>query len=313
MNSPEITIFTAPKPFKDPHVSIIQYNAFRSWKELEPNVSIVIVGDEYGIESVAKELNIPHEPKVQKNELGTPLLSSIFEIGRMQNKSEMLAYINADILIFRDFLESARRIISNKNKFLVVGQRWDIDIDEKIDFSSGWNEEKIQTLKSSGNLHHKAGSDYFIYPRSCFQNIPQFAVGRAGWDNWMIYEARRNNWPCIDATDSINIFHQNHDYSHLPPGKKHYRLPETYENVRLAGGNLTIFNLHDVDYEYSKGNVKKVPMSWKKFWREVEVFPLIKLKQKWLAKIFKTIFHPKNSYYKFRQGKQSRVDRSSDA
>ena len=153
----------------------------------------------------------------------------------------------------------------------------------------------------------------FIYPRSCFQNIPQFAVGRAGWDNWMIYEARRNNWPCIDATDSINIFHQNHDYSHLPPGKKHYRLPETYENVRLAGGNLTIFNLHDVDYEYSKGNVKKVPMSWKKFWREVEIFPLIKLKQKWLANIFKTIFHPKKFYYKFRLRKQSRFDRSSDA
>ncbi len=47
---PLITLFTAPKPFVNPHIKIIQNNAIRSWKELGPDVSIVLIGDEEGIE-----------------------------------------------------------------------------------------------------------------------------------------------------------------------------------------------------------------------------------------------------------------------
>ena len=31
-----ITIFTAPKPFTDPHIDLIQRNAIRSWRDLGP-------------------------------------------------------------------------------------------------------------------------------------------------------------------------------------------------------------------------------------------------------------------------------------
>jgi len=65
--------------------------------------------------------------------------------------------------------------------------------------------------------------------------MPQFAIGRAGWDNWMIYWARRQGWPVVDATWDIFIIHQNHDYSHLPGGKPHYRQPESFDNIRMAG------------------------------------------------------------------------------
>ena len=71
------------------------------------------------------------------------------------------------------------------------------------------------------------------------------SFGRAGWDNWMIYAGRRSGWPVVDATASIMIIHQNHDYSHLPGGQPHYRLPETDENVRLAGGKRVIFHLRE--------------------------------------------------------------------
>ena len=32
--------------------------------------------------------------------------------------------------------------------------------------------------------------------------MPDFAIGRAGWDNWMIYHARQQGWPVIDGTPS---------------------------------------------------------------------------------------------------------------
>ena len=50
----------------------------------------------------------------------------------------------------------------------------------------------LYEVKTRGRLHPPGGSDYFIFPRNCFTKIPNFAIGRAGWDNWMFYHARMN-------------------------------------------------------------------------------------------------------------------------
>lgn len=300
MNTPFLTLFTAPKPFVDSHISTIQYNAIKSWKFLEPEVSIVLIGDEKGVAEVSKELNVNYEPVVKRNTHGTPLISSIFDIARNQNASKLLAYINADIIIFSDFLETSNIVASKLNKFLIVGQRWDMEIKEQLDFRDNWDEKIKNECQKIGNLHPRGGSDYFIYPRICFETLPEFAVGRAGWDNWMFYQSRKEKWACIDATNSIQIIHQNHDYSHLPGGQSHYRLPETNENVRLAGGRRTIFSLMDVNYEIKDRKIKKFPVTKEKFIREVEIFPLISLKSRILANLFFAIFHPKRAYVEFR-------------
>jgi hypothetical protein len=154
--------------------------------------------------------------------------------------------------------------------------------------------------QQEGRLHRASGSDYFIFPRDCFADMPAFAIGRAGWDNWMIYAGRRNGWPVIDATPTIMIIHQNHDYSHLPGGQPHYRHPETYENVRLAGGKRAIFELRDVNRRLVDGKIRRVPFSWPRFWREAEIFPLVTLKSRLLGQIFFALFHPKKAYAEFR-------------
>ena len=86
-----------------------------------------------------------------------------------------------------------------------------------------------------------------------------------------------SGWPVVDATPSIMIIHQNHDYSHLPGGQPHYRHPETFENIRLAGGKRAIFELRDVNCRLVDGRLQPAPFSWSKFWREVEIFPLVTL------------------------------------
>ena len=297
---PLITLFTAPKPFVNPHIKTIQNNAILSWKELGPDVKIVLIGNEDGVEKVAKETNVAFFPDVKRNDQGTPLISSIFTIGRQMNNSPLLAYVNADILLFPDFIDTARRILSIQSKFLIVGQRWDMDIREPLKITNGWQENMVNECVKNGKLHTRGGSDYFIYPRECFKEIPDFSVGRAGWDNWMFFEARKRNWPTIDATPAIRIIHQDHDYSHLPGGQSHYRLPETTENIRLAGGRRTIFTLLDVNYEFGDGRIRKFPIGWKKFWREVEIFPLIRWNSMNLAQVFFAIFHPLKAYKEFR-------------
>ena len=188
----KLTIFSAPKPFSDPHIATIQRNAIRSWCQLGAEVEVILVGNEQGMAETALEFGVKHLPEVSCNDQGTPLVSSIFSLARENSSSPLLAYINADILILSDFLSMSQRMLSLADKFILVGQRWDLEILTEMDFSENWESRFRQSILEHGKLHPPAGSDYFIFPRSCFQEIPDFAIGRAGWDNWMIYQARRN-------------------------------------------------------------------------------------------------------------------------
>ncbi len=272
-----LTLFTTPKPFQDSHVITIQRNALKSWKALGDEVEIVFIGDEYGMPEIAREFGLIHRPDVLVNELGTPLISSIFDIGRAENDSPFLAYVNTDIILFPDFLEALKKVSTQLSKFLLVGQRYDLDITEELVFEPGWQAELLKKAQTEGKRHARAGSDYFVFPRACFQEIPDFRVGRAGWDNWMIYKARREKWAAVDCSADIDIIHQNHDYSHLPGGQTHYRQPETGVNIRLAGGRRTILDLDDCVKRSENGKLLPMPRNRARLKRELIHWPLLNL------------------------------------
>lgn len=300
MSMPLLTLFTAPKPFVDPHITVIQQNMLRNWLALGDQVEVVVIGDEPGIAAHCQALSVQHLPGVRCNENGTPLISSIFALARKVNVSPFLAYANADILFLPELLTVLKTMAEKKERFLAVGQRWDIDITESFDFSEGWHSKLRNLIKREGVLHGQSGSDYFIFPRACFREIPDFSVGRAGWDNWMIFKARWEHWPVIDISPSVMVVHQNHDYRHLPGGVSHYRLPETDKNVQIGGGRRTIFTLEDVTYIVEDDVVKRKPLDWKSFWREVEIFPLTGLRSRRLGWLSFALFHPIKAYQEVR-------------
>jgi hypothetical protein len=295
-----LTLFTAPKPFTNSHINVIQRNAIRSWMELGSDVQVILIGEEDGLAEVAREYGLLYLPQVERNTSGTPLVSSIFGLARQHSDAPLLACLNTDIIALPDFLSSICATADQASHFLMVGQRWDLEITQLLDFSNGWQGRLQTDLTVHGKLHPPAGSDYFVYPRTCFEQVPAFAIGRAGWDNWMIYEARRQGWKVVDATADVHIIHQNHDYSHLPGGQPHYRLPETGENVRLAGGKRTIFHLEDADTLLKDQRLQKTPLSWKKLWREVETWPLLTLHSYTLAQVFFACLHPRKAFIEFR-------------
>jgi hypothetical protein len=297
---PLLTIITSVKPFVDPHIINLQRNAFQSWKELGPDVDIVVVGEEIGLAEVCQEMNLRRAPAIRRNRGGTPLVSSIYELGRQASTTPLLAYINADIVVLPDFLEGARKAFEQYEKFLIIGQRWDLEVTAPINFSTGWQKTLWRQVEMNGKHHRRVGSDYFIFPRTCFTDIPDLTVGRAFWDNWMIFWARHNHWPTIDASDGIQIIHQNHDYSHLPQGLSHHKHPDTFENVRLGGGSRTTFMLDDADRRLTPSGIVPFPMTWKKFWREVEIFPLVTLHSYPLAQAAYALFHPIKAYKNYR-------------
>lgn len=267
-----ITLFSAPKPFTNPHIATIQRNAIRSWLNLGEQVQVVLIGSEAGLAETAAELGVCHLTDVKRNELGTPLVSSIFSLARAVSDSPVLAYVNGDILLLPDFVAAVRQVTSQLERFLLISQRWDLAVPQEMDFSGNWQQWLKAELARQGRLHPPAGSDLFVFPRSEFQNLPEFAIGRAGWDNWMIYAARKNDIPVVDATPSITVIHQDHDYSHLPEGKPHYDLQESQLNMQLGGGHGTMYMILDCTHSLVNGRVKPPAWSLLRFVRRLELW-----------------------------------------
>jgi hypothetical protein len=250
-----LTIFSAPKPFTNPHIATIQRNAIQTWKRLGGEVDIILVGEEAGLVETASELGIRHLPEVIRNAQGTPLVSSIFGMARAASDSPFLAYLNADILLLGDFMDAVRQVGTQLNRFLLIGQRWDLDVTQALDLSPGWEGRLRSDVQNRGRQHPPAGSDYFVFPRPLFREMPEFAIGRAGWDNWMIFHALQQGWPVVDATPSLMVIHQSHDYSHLPDGKPHYDLEESQHNMALAGGPNHMYMVLDADNQLRGGRI----------------------------------------------------------
>jgi len=278
---PVITLFSAPKPFTDPHIAMIQYNAIQSWTLLS-DVEVILLGEETGLAEAARELGVKHIPDVARNDSGTPLISSMFQFARdasQRSNSDLLCIINADMILMPDLIEAAKQVLSTSRfkrdlqNFVMLSQRWDMDITQPIEFTEGWERQLVSTVRTQGQLHRPAGSDFFLFPRSCYQDIPNFVIGRAGWDNWMIYKARKEKWPVIDCTPSVMIVHQNHDYAHLPGGKSHHEHPDTNENIRLAGGQAAIrYTILDSTHQLVGGKLARPKLSYLRFMRGVELF-----------------------------------------
>ena len=254
-----ITIFSAPKPFTDPHISMIQINAIASWLNLGERIEVLLVGDDPGIGETAERLGATHVPAVERNARQTPLISSIFNQAQVHAQYAILAYVNSDIVLMNDFLASIDEIALQLPRYLVLGQRWDLNENAELKIESGWDQALRSRLEIEGSLHPPAGSDYFVFPHGEFVEIPPFALGRAGWDNWMIFRARSLQIPVIDATESVTVVHQTHDYSHLEGGVPHYGLEESRENVKLGGGPGTIFTLADATWRMNGNGLVKIP------------------------------------------------------
>ncbi len=108
-----LTIFTAPKPFTNPHINIIQRNAVSAWIKLA-EVDVILVGDEPGIPETAKEFGVRNVPIVERDANGTPLVSSVMKIGHSKSNSPVLCYANADMILMSDLVEAARKTVDKK-------------------------------------------------------------------------------------------------------------------------------------------------------------------------------------------------------
>jgi hypothetical protein len=258
-----LTLFTAPKPFRG-HIAMIQMNAIRSWQQLGDGVDILLVGDEPGLEEAAASLAVRHLRSVARSGSGAPMLRSALEIARQASRSPHLCYLNADVILLDDFLPAVSQVLGRFDRYLIVGRRWDLEVRQPLTFEPGWQDHMRKELARAGRLHRPVGSDYFVFPAHQYDDLPDFTLGRSGWDNWMIFDGRRRRFPVLDASRAITVVHQNHDYGHLPGGRPHHRHPESRRNRDLAGGREVVFRIEDADWELAARRVaRKRFLDWR--------------------------------------------------
>jgi hypothetical protein len=257
-----LTLSTVPKGFVG-NTAVIQRNAIESWTRLGPDVEVILCGDDEGTAQAAADLGVRHVWDVRRNEHGTPLLDSVFEAARNASRSPLLAYVNADMILFDDFLNAVKRLPSTH---LMTGSRWNVDLRERIDFGEGWQQSLRAQVAAHGVRAAPIWLDYFVFSRtSPLVDVPPFAVGRPRWDNWMIFRARSLGIRVTDATEQVLAVHQNHGYGHVPAatGELWYG-PEADANHALAGKTPMLSALHATHVMTSRGSL---PALWPRYLR----------------------------------------------
>ncbi len=266
----ELAIFSAPKPFTDPHIATIQRNAIRSWAGIGPWIDVFLIGDEEGVAENAAELGVGHLPDVRRSEHGTPQVDSMIELARAASDAPALMLLNADIIVMPNVVGVVKGVRHFHEDYLLAGRRHDLDVDEEMSFHIGYEFALKERVAAEGKLAGWNACDYFIFPRHLYTEVPAFSTGRAGWDNWMLYHAISAPWPAIDVTKQLMVVHQNHDYAHLPGGKPHYQHPETDINIQAAGSMRNMRTLLDVPYELREWRVRRKRFSLLRFLHAIE-------------------------------------------
>lgn len=244
-----LTLFSIPKPFRGP-IRTIQRNALQSWLALQPPCEVILFGDDEGVAETAAAFAVRHIPGTATNDRGTPLLDAAFTTAQQEARHETLVYVNADIILLPALIDAVGQV--TKTPYLMSGRRWDLDVDEAIDFQSArWQEDLLLRLGREGHLHGPSGIDYFVFPRDLPHGMPPFAVGRPGWDNWLIFAMRSKKIPVIDATATITVIHQNH------PSVYRIQDAESQQNCRLAGGLTRMLSLRDADWVLTGGGLRR--------------------------------------------------------
>jgi hypothetical protein len=261
-----VTIFTTAKPFRG-HNRVIQRNALRSWRLLHPEAEVILFGDDEGAAEVCAEYGLRHEPQVERFRGKVPYVNELFTRAQRMARHEFLCYANCDIIFLPDFCDAIAHLQARWAKFMAVGRCWNMDITEPIDFARRDWVGAIRTAALNARQQQSEWFiDYFAFSRNFFTNdIPPLAVGRARWDNWILWKACESGNPVVDLSASVVAIHQNHDYGHLPEGKAGvYGGPDVERNLELAGGYDHMRTIGDAKFLLRSNGLKR---NYQPLWR----------------------------------------------
>eukprot|EP00039_Didymoeca_costata_P022802 m.5215 g.5215 ORF g.5215 m.5215 type:complete len:524 (+) comp3253_c0_seq1:232-1803(+) len=213
---------------KDPKY-ILQRGAASTLAVLRPTVLTIL-----DLELPDSLMPDPTMPRVHcpSNDQGTPRLKSLFghaEMVARRLRSPWAGFINADIAVDTSLtrvLEAITHETSDDDAVLVIGQRLNmhnasshaealhkIRLDTSRSLASLRSAMKLALVGMSRNKENRwmgeTAMDYFFFKPGTFDwdDIPEFMVGRIGWDSWIVQWAIDHGVKVIDSTPRIHAAH----------------------------------------------------------------------------------------------------------
>ncbi len=173
-------------------------------------------------------------PDVAENAHGTPLLSDMFVTGQRLATNPVVCWANADIIFTPTIMQAAQVVAEHARPAYLVGRRTDLDQLTALEFGDTWAQDLTARAAIEGERKPANWIDYFMFTRGLFAELPPFAIGRPGYDPWLIWRAADLGADVVDATDYVLAVHQRHDYSHVGTRAAVFSGVEAQENAAIV-------------------------------------------------------------------------------
>ncbi|KAL3855422.1 hypothetical protein ACJMK2_014633 [Sinanodonta woodiana] len=210
-----ITLFTSFQTENDiaSEKVLVYNNTLYNWQTFKPHVQLILFTNNT---SVSEKVNYSHWnifPVLFYSDSGIPTIKAMFKQAKELYNTTWYGYFNGDILLTEDILKTLEYVSSVLDQFsnasiLIIGRRINVlnVTSEEVREINGIKE----SARSRGSLHSIYAEDYFItnthFP---WDKIPEFVIGRAGYDNWIVGHARCDLGAIvIDATETLTAVHQ---------------------------------------------------------------------------------------------------------
>ena len=236
---PLITLFTTFKTAAD-RVHI-HSNVLKNWALFQPFVRPVLFVTDTDPKLVKLAVRLGWEvlPCPETNAYGTPCLKAMYQKTMESFRSMFYGYCNGDILFEYGLVDTLKAILESHHelkRILVIGQRTNFPVANRTIFDPK-HVKKLQ--KTEGSLFQTDAEDYFLMSNSVFpwDKIPNFVIGRMGYDNYFVTKAVEFGFSLVDATETLLALHQTGvDGNYAGHG---FSKDKRY-NYRLIEGNVDI-------------------------------------------------------------------------
>ena len=195
----------------------IYENTIRNWHMLSPDVIPILftdvnTSDQTSIAHYAAQQGWRVFPVPKTSPKGIPVLRHMYLEAQKKFNTTFYCYTNSDILFDRNLTNTIRFLKMSArgghiDKLLVVGRRWNWHLEKNAsltELAAVGNYVKNSTMFSAN------AQDYFLTARNGYPwaTIPDFVVGRVGYDNWLVATALAKGIPVVDVTETVTALHQ---------------------------------------------------------------------------------------------------------
>jgi len=144
---------------------------------------------------------------------GVPTMECIFDILFTRANTEIVGFVNGDILLFNSFAKAVASSATSSDEFVMTGRRHrGQGFQMNLDDFQAWRYAETHTKTLP--LDHGYAIDYFVTRKDTYiaylqQKLPPFVIGAWRWDNILMYFIYKfTSVTVIDATLVAPVMHQ---------------------------------------------------------------------------------------------------------